>query len=170
MARRARCAAQSGWPQVSGLKSDSARGTGSAGRARAGVRPQRTCRLAGPAGQRPQQPEHSTCCRPAEALRFERTRIGLQTGRFSWNGRRSARGESGVSPTRRRRTSRLHTQKRLQIQTFSEAADGIRTHDLLHGKQSVCSGSTQISPAKVAVLVCDVVLRFPGFHREFTRV
>ena len=40
-----------------------------------------------------------------------RTRIGLQTAGFPWDGRRSARGESGVSPTRRRRTSRLRTQK-----------------------------------------------------------
>jgi hypothetical protein len=28
-------------------------------------------------------------------------------------------------------------EKDLQMQAFSEAADGIRTHDLLHGKQSV---------------------------------
>jgi hypothetical protein len=28
-------------------------------------------------------------------------------------------------------------QKGLQMQAFSEAADGIRTHDLLHGKQTL---------------------------------
>jgi hypothetical protein len=32
------------------------------------------------------QAEHPTFCRPAEGLRFGRTRIGLQTGRFPWNG------------------------------------------------------------------------------------
>jgi hypothetical protein len=28
-------------------------------------------------------------------------------------------------------------EKGLQMQAFSEAADGIRTHDLLHGKQTL---------------------------------
>jgi hypothetical protein len=28
-------------------------------------------------------------------------------------------------------------EKDLQMQAFSEAADGIRTHDLLHGKQTL---------------------------------
>ena len=35
----------------------------------------------------------------------------------------------------RRRTSRLVHQKDLQMQGFREAAEGIRTLDLLHGKQ-----------------------------------
>jgi hypothetical protein len=38
---------------------------------------------------------------------------------------------------RRKRTSQLDTGKDLQMQAFSEAADGIRTHDLLHGKQNL---------------------------------
>ena len=44
--------------------------------------------------------------------------------------------QSAISPQLRRRTSRLRTQKGLQMQAFLRAADGIRTHDLLHGKQN----------------------------------
>ena len=84
---------------------------GIAGSASAGV-VRKSVPFAGTGGQRPQQAEHLTFCRPAEGLRFGRTRIDLQTGRFSWSGRRAARGESGVSPTRRRRTSRLRMQER----------------------------------------------------------
>jgi enoyl-CoA hydratase/carnithine racemase len=50
-----------------------------------------------PIARRPNGPskaEHLTFCRPAGGLRFERTRICLQIARFSWSGRRSARGES----------------------------------------------------------------------------
>jgi hypothetical protein len=43
---------------------------------------------------------------------------------------------TAVGFRRRKRTSRLRTQKGLQIQAYSKAADGIRTLDLLHGKQT----------------------------------
>jgi hypothetical protein len=58
---------------VSGLKSDSPSRVAIAGSAPAGVRAQEraVCRKA---GQRPQQPEHSTFCRPAEGQRFESPR------------------------------------------------------------------------------------------------
>jgi hypothetical protein len=107
--RSARCG---GWGiTLSGLKSDS--------RPRDRDRSQRagrrscatTCHLQ-------EQPANGRSRRTLDLLRarrglgFGRTRIGLQTGGFPWNVRRSARGESGVSPTRRRRTSRLRTQKR----------------------------------------------------------
>jgi hypothetical protein len=44
-----------------------------------------------------------------------------------------------VSVRRRRRTSRLRYEKDLQMQAFSRAAEGIRTLDLLHGKQFLLS-------------------------------
>jgi hypothetical protein len=40
-----------------------------------------------------------------------------------------------MATRRRKRASRLAKRKDLQMQAFCEAADGIRTHDLLHGKQ-----------------------------------
>jgi hypothetical protein len=52
------------------------------------------------------------------------------------------------------------------MQAFREAADGIRTHDLLHGKQTVVEGMTYNVPAN---------MRFPrvcaqpgclGFHAD----
>jgi hypothetical protein len=33
--------------------------------------------------------------------------------------------------------AQLRARKDLQMQAFSRAADGIRTHDLLHGKQTL---------------------------------
>jgi hypothetical protein len=39
-------------------------------------------------------------------------------------------------------------EKDLQMQAFSEAADGIRTHDLLHGKQNVGEEPGHKLPAK----------------------
>jgi hypothetical protein len=42
-----------------------------------------------------------------------------------------------VSVRREADTNRLRNKKDLQMQAFSRAADGIRTHDLLHGKQFV---------------------------------
>jgi hypothetical protein len=38
-------------------------------------------------------------------------------------------------------------EKGLQMQIFCEAADGIRTHDLLHGKQSVVLSLAREMPA-----------------------
>jgi hypothetical protein len=43
-----------------------------------------------------------------------------------------------------------YNEKGLQIQAFSRAADGIRTHDLLHGKQFVGLGARAECPCKSA--------------------
>jgi len=51
---------------------------------------------------------------------------------------------------RRRRTSRLRPKKDLQMQAFCEAAEGIRTLDLLHGKQNVWSRLGADLPCKSA--------------------
>ena len=60
-------------------------------------------------------------------------------------------------------------EKGLQMQAFSEAAEGIRTLDLLHGKQNVWFRLGADIPCKSGgcrVLVSP--LEFPGFPREFT--
>jgi hypothetical protein len=60
--------------------------------------------------------------------------------------------------------------KDLQMQVFLEAAEGIRTLDLLHGKQNVpCRFRTNI-PANGRFLGTGCPGTFPGVHREFTGV
>jgi hypothetical protein len=63
------------------------------------------------------------------------SRLGSSTTRFVR--RRSRRVLFARCPlgARLQRTSRLRTRKGLQMQAFDEAAEGIRTLDLLHGKQ-----------------------------------
>jgi hypothetical protein len=62
--------------------------------------------------------------------------MGLQTGRFleAADDRRTASPES-VRPDADEQGDCAH-EKDLQMQAFSKAAEGIRTLDLLHGKQS----------------------------------
>jgi hypothetical protein len=51
------------------------------------------------------------------------------------------------------------------MQTFLRAADGIRTHDLLHGKQNVWSRLRADFRLQMREFSDPaVVLRFPGFH------
>jgi hypothetical protein len=95
---------------VSGLKPDWPRSASTWYRA-GGRGPLGSCRWSRSRGNGPQQANTRPSADPAEGLGFGRTRMGLQTGGFLWNGRRSAGGESGVSPTGCRRTSRLRTQK-----------------------------------------------------------
>jgi hypothetical protein len=60
-------------------------------------------------------------------------------------------------------------EKDLQMQASPRAADGIRTHDLLHGKRSVWFPVRSAISLQATVFPGPrVVLRFPGFHREFT--
>ena len=80
------------------------------------------------------------------------------------------RGESGVSPTRRRRTSRLRTQKRPGNEGLFEAAEGIRTLDLLHGKQNVRFRASQESPAKQRFPGCRWSAMLSSFYREIAGV
>ena len=55
------------------------------------------------------------------------------------------------------------------MQAFSQAAEGIRTLDLLHGKQNVSYPFGADIPCKrKGFSDVGVVLRFPGFHRDFT--
>jgi hypothetical protein len=62
-------------------------------------------------------------------------------------------------------------EKDLQMQAFPKAAEGIRTLDLLHGKQSVRSPIAADFPCKPRGFSGgSIVLRFPGFHREITGV
>jgi hypothetical protein len=62
-------------------------------------------------------------------------------------------------------------EKDLQMQAFLEAAEGIRTLDLLHGKQDVCFPFGADYPLQThGFSWAGVVVRVPGFPREFTRV
>jgi hypothetical protein len=88
---------------------------------------------------------------------------------------------AGVSPAgcplrarRRKRTSRLRTQERpANADLLKRAAEGIRTLDLLHGKQYVrwptpCEYACK--PAVSGFLGTCGPRRLPGFHREITRI
>jgi hypothetical protein len=57
-------------------------------------------------------------------------------------------------------------EKGLQMLTFSEAAEGIRTLDLLHGKQNVRSRASQESPGKEQFPSYRWSAILPSFHRE----
>ena len=130
------CGAKGVGLTVSGLKSDSPPTIGIAGSARAGVRAQEraVCRNSRPTAA---AGEHSTFCRPTEALRFGRTRIGLQTERFLGTADdRPAASPESVRPDADAQAD-CARKKGLQIQAFFEAAEGIRTLDLLHGKQYI---------------------------------
>ncbi len=62
------------------------------------------------------------------------------------------------------------TKKDLQMRAFSEAAEGIRTLDLLHGKQSAGLGAARNIPANRPLLPRERVPPMPGFYREITGV
>jgi hypothetical protein len=62
-------------------------------------------------------------------------------------GRVQTPGELPVQPGQKVQPT-ARTRKGLQMQAFFEAADAIRTHDLLHGKQCVGEGSTHKMPAQ----------------------
>ena len=51
-----------------------------------------------------------------------------------------------------------------------EAADGIRTHDLLHGKQNMGEGAAHNLPANRRFLARRAANRCPGFHAELRGV
>jgi hypothetical protein len=56
------------------------------------------------------------------------------------------------------------------MQAFSEAAEGIRTLDLLHGKQNVLRRFPRNIPANRKGFGTDAQIGFPGIYREFTGV
>jgi hypothetical protein len=82
--------------------------------------------------------EHPTFCRPRRRTWVRTNQNGLQTGVFFG----TADDRPGASPESVRPDADAQAdcarKKALQILTFPRAADGIRTHDLLHGKQNVC--------------------------------
>jgi hypothetical protein len=61
-------------------------------------------------------------------------------------------------------------EKDLQMQAFSEAAEGIRTLDLLHGKQNVRFRASQESPGKERFLRYRWSATLPSFYREISGV
>jgi hypothetical protein len=61
-------------------------------------------------------------------------------------------------------------EKGLQMQAFSEAADGIRTHELLHGKQDPTRRRFAGSPCNECFCRREARLTIPGFRREITGV
>ena len=56
------------------------------------------------------------------------------------------------------------------MQAFSQAAEGIRTLDLLHGKQNVRSRASQESPGKERFPSYRWSARLPSFYREIAGV
>jgi hypothetical protein len=145
---------------VSGLKSDSPRRIGIAGSAPAGVRAQERaiCRNS------PTRP-HQANTRPSTACRMtsvRTTRIGLQTGRFldAADDRRAASPES-VRPDAEEQGD-CRNENDLQIHTFPKAAEGIRTLDLLHGKQNLQFRFAAQSPWK------HEVIELPGADGDST--
>jgi hypothetical protein len=56
------------------------------------------------------------------------------------------------------------------MQAFLEAAEGIRTLDLLHGKQKVRRRFLQNMPANRRILGTSRLRVLPGIHREITAV
>jgi hypothetical protein len=104
--------------------------------------------FAGTAGQRPQQAN----TRPSAGLQndfsSDERESACKPGVFleAADDRRTASPES-VRPDAEEQGD-CRNEKDLQMQAFSRAADGIRTHDLLHGKQNVGEEPGHKLPAK----------------------
>jgi hypothetical protein len=109
------------------------------------------------------------CTAFARGQRFERSRIPCKRPVSS----SGVQGGFAAGPVSVRREADAQAdyahEKGLQMQAFSKAADGIRTHDLLHGKQNVCFPLRADFPLQMREFSDPrVVRRFPGFCREFT--
>jgi hypothetical protein len=61
-------------------------------------------------------------------------------------------------------------QKDLQMRAFQRAAEGIRTLDLLHGKQNLRRQFGSSTPAKRLFLLASSRVTLPGSYREITGV
>jgi hypothetical protein len=77
---------------------------------------------------------------------------------------------SGARPVVTQTHYRLCTKKTCKCKPFSRAADGIRTHDLLHGKQNVRFRGSQESPGKERFLSYKGSATLPSFYREIAGV
>jgi hypothetical protein len=74
-----------------------------------------------------------------------------------------------LPPVDRRRQTRIRRrQAPHRSRAFPRAAEGIRTLDLLHGKQNVQCRFRTKTPANCGLLDSQRRLRFPAVHREIT--
>jgi len=62
------------------------------------------------------------------------------------------------------------TKKTCKCRPFRERPEGIRTLDLLHGKQDAGLGAARNIAANTPLLPRERVLPMPGIHREITGV
>jgi hypothetical protein len=62
------------------------------------------------------------------------------------------------------------TKKTCKCRPFCEAAEGIRTLDLLHGKQDAGLGAARNIAANTPLRPRERVPPMPGIHREITGV
>jgi hypothetical protein len=67
-------------------------------------------------------------------------------------------------------SGRPQHEKDLRMQVFPKAADGIRTHDLLHGKRNVRSRASQERPAKHSFPSCRGSAMLSSFYCEIAGV
>jgi hypothetical protein len=155
---------------VSGLKPDSPPRSRIAGSA-PGRRPcARTCRWQ---EQRPTAAAGGTT-RPSADLQNDFSSDERETAskpgvfREAADARRTASPES-VRPDADEQAD-CRDQKGLQMQAFSRAADGIRTHDLLHGKQNMRPRAAQESPGKERFPSSRASAMLPSFCGEITGV
>jgi hypothetical protein len=106
----------------------------------------------------------------AEGHRFELPQNGLQTNRFLTPLAAGPVASTQWLPVDANAPADCMHEKGLQMQAFPEAADGIRTHDLLHGKQNVQRRFPQNMPANRRFLGTSRLRVLPGIHREITGV
>ena len=107
-------------------------------------------------------------CSPTEGALAAAASAG-STGDRNRSGRRDADEGSATGPPSDPRTcagsAGIPVPRR-----FREAADGIRTHDLLHGKQNVRSRASQESPGKEQFPSYRWSAMLSSFYREITGV
>jgi hypothetical protein len=106
----------------------------------------------------------------ARGQQFERSRIPCKRPLSSSRCMGRFAAGPGFGPARSRRTSRLHARKRHANAGLSEAAEGIRTLDPLHGKQSLGEGRGQQRACKQRVLQASAPSPVSAISRRFSGV
>jgi hypothetical protein len=91
----------------------------------------------GPKSDAPQDRTHDLLRRPSQKVNGSSDPEFTCKRAFFESTVRSVGGGSGFGPARCKRTSRLRTRKRPANAGLLKAAEGIRTLDLLHGKQTL---------------------------------
>jgi hypothetical protein len=96
----------------------------------------------------------------------------VRWGMFGGDDRVNAYVDDTVAPAARSSASRSSgcPSEARDLQAFLSAADGIRTHDLLHGKQIGRNGEGQRYPCKPAGLPGSPARERVRHHAEFTRI